>query len=74
MTGFEFHQIHRTINKIQHFRVQIAARSSRQRANLQPIATKIPMIKKDRLPINPAKRRNDEPALAVSLPPDEPPE
>ena len=29
MTGFEFHQTPLTINKIQHFRVQMAARSSK---------------------------------------------
>jgi hypothetical protein len=41
MTGFEFHPTPWTINKIQHFRVQMAAKSSRLCANLQPIATKI---------------------------------
>jgi hypothetical protein len=73
MTGFEFHPTPRTINKIQHFRVQMEAKSSKQYANLQPIATKILTIMKGWLTMNPVKRRNDESALAASLPPDEHP-
>lgn len=73
MTGFEFPQTHRTINKIQHFRVQMAARSSKEDANLQPIATRILTIKNSWLTKNPTRRSNDEPALAASLPPDEHP-
>lgn len=68
MTGFEFHPKLWIINKIQNFRVQMAAKSSRLCANLQPIATKILMSKNGWLPINPERRRIDEPALDASLP------
>ena len=46
MTGFEFHRTYWTINKIQHFHLQMAARSSKKNPNVQPIATKILTIKK----------------------------
>jgi hypothetical protein len=40
VTGFEFHLIMKTIKKINHLRMQIAAKRSKIYANLQPAATR----------------------------------
>ena len=47
MTGFEIHRTYRPVKKINHLRMQIAAKSSKIYANPQPGATKI--LVKDRL-------------------------
>jgi hypothetical protein len=48
MTGFELHQTHRHINKIQYLARQIRAQPGKQSATLQPVATKILTIQTHR--------------------------
>lgn len=58
MTGFELHRTLRYINKIKHIARQITAKPGKKSANLQPVATKILMI---RAPLGLMERSHERP-------------
>jgi hypothetical protein len=57
VTGFEPHSILRTIKQINNLALQIAAKSSKNSANPQPAATKIPIQQRARHRTAPLRRR-----------------